>query len=416
MKLELKRQDFLKAWQIAERFVDSKTAKEAIGGILISAGEDNTVRLEATDLKTSVRCRAEGVNVIEQGQAVVPAMILGSMIKKSAADDLMLEVNAERGFLNAGNSKTRFAVFTVEEFPKIPESASADNICEIAASELARAIVEGGSSASQPTDFPRYIGACMLRAGDGCLRGISTDGKRLSLSKVLCETITKDEDLLLPAQALKDFGKTLSSSYDGSATVKILADDSTVWFGLEGVEFSIRRVDATFPIYERILNNVVKTSLDIDNATLASVLERIDIIAKTTTAHIMSMTLNPAGSLKIMARAPEKGTASEELEASVGGEYMQIGFNVAYFLDGLKVLGPGNVHIEFSDEEGQTRMKRAGHEEEFLYMLMPARLSPQDRAAEDEMGEFYSQADPDDDDEEDQDGNADENNGENFQQ
>ena len=98
MKLELQRQNFLKAWQIAERFTDTKSAKESTSGILITASEDGQVKLEATDLKTSVRCSAEGVNVIEPGFAVVPAMILGSMLKKSAAEDLMLEVNSERGF------------------------------------------------------------------------------------------------------------------------------------------------------------------------------------------------------------------------------------------------------------------------------------------------------------------------------
>ncbi|MBR6901733.1 MAG: DNA polymerase III subunit beta, partial [Synergistaceae bacterium] len=73
MKLELKRQAFLEAWQIAERFVDTKAAKDSIGGIFITASDDGKVILEATDLKTSVRCNAEGVNVVEPGVAVVPS-------------------------------------------------------------------------------------------------------------------------------------------------------------------------------------------------------------------------------------------------------------------------------------------------------------------------------------------------------
>ncbi|MBR6900866.1 MAG: DNA polymerase III subunit beta, partial [Synergistaceae bacterium] len=134
-------------------------------------------------------------------------------------------------------------------------------------------------------------------------------------------------------------------------------------------------------------NDTVKTSMKISSGELSSVLERIDIIARTTPAHIMSMTLNPDGGVKITARAPERGTASESLTAEISGEFMQIGFNVAYFLEGLKVLGPGEIFIEFSDEEGQSRMKRA-ESDSLLYMLMPARLGPQDKIAEDEMIEF----------------------------
>ena len=386
MKLELKRQDFLKAWQIAEKYIVPKGAKESLTGILIEAYSSGTVTLKATDLKTSVQCLAEGVNVIEPGVAVVPAVILGSMIKKSASENLILEVNNQRGFLNAGKSKTRFPVISAEIFPKIPESSGAEKIFDFQAGDLAKLIEEGGCAASQPQDFPKYIGTCLLRTKDGELRVVSTDGKRLALSKSKCDSILKETDLLLPAQAFKDLGKTLKSNYPDKI-IKVLADDSTVWFSLEGVDFSIRLIDATFPAYERILNDVVETSLKIKTEDFIPVLERIDIIAKTNTAHIMSMSLYPNGELKITARSPEFGTAGESLNAEIGGKFLQIGFNVGYFLEGLKILGNGEINIEFSGEESQSRMKRSSNDN-FLYMLMPARLSQQDKIAEQEMGEL----------------------------
>ena len=386
MKLELKRQNFLRAWQIAEKYIDPKSAKESISGIFIRASEDGNVTLEATDLKTSVRCKAEGVNVIEPGVAVVPAVILGSMIKKSASENLLLEINSERGFLGAGKSKTRFAIISAEMFPNLPESSGAEKIFDFQGSEFSKLIAEGGSAASQPQDFPKYIGTCLLRAKEGFVRIVSTDGKRLALAKSTCGSIVTEKDLILPAQAFKDLGKTLGSSYPDK-TVNILADDSTVWFNLEGVEFSIRLIDANFPVYERILNDVVETSLKIKTEDLTPALERIDIIARAIPAHVMSMLLNPAGELKITARAPERGTASESINAEIEGKFLQIGFNVGYFMDGLKTLGNGEIKIEFSGEESQTRMKRSSNDD-FLYMLMPARLSPQDKIAEQEMGEF----------------------------
>jgi len=388
MKLELERQNFLKAWQVAEKYIDPKSSKESLSGIFIRASEDGNVTLEATDLKTSVRCKAEGVEVREPGVAVVPAAILGSMIKKSASENLLLEINSERGFLGAGKSKTRFAIISAEMFPNLPESSGAEKIFEFLGSDLARLIAEGGSAASLPTDFPKYIGACLLRAKEGLVQIVSTDGKRLALAKSTCGSIQHEKDLIMPAQAFKDLGKTLGSSYP-EKTVNILADDSTVWFNLEGVEFSIRLIDANFPVYERILNDVVETSMKIKTEDLMPVLERIDIIARAIPAHVMSMTLSPEkGELKITARAPERGTASEAMNAEIEGKFLQVGFNVGYFMDGLKILGNGDIKIEFSGDESQTRMKRNNGKDDFLYMLMPARLSPQDKIAETEMGEF----------------------------
>ena len=385
MKLELERQDFLKAWQTAERFASTKTTKDSTRGILITAAEDNTVILKATDLNTSVRFRAQGVNVLEPGFAVVPASIFSEMLKKASSEDLVLEVDHVRGLLSAGRQKTRFAVIQAEEFPNIPESSGAEKVCEIAAIDLTNIISEGSSAASQPQDFPKYLGTCLLRTSEGMLTGVSTDGKRLSLSKFPCE-VSKDEDMLLLAPALKELGK-ITAGCGEDEMVKILTDGATTWFVLEKIEFSVRRVESTFPKFEKILNTDVVTTLKIDSESLISSLERVDIIAKTTPAHIMAMSLNPNGELKITARAPEFGTASETLNAEIGGGSLQIGFNVAYFLDGLKAIGKEVAVIEFSGEEGQTRMKREGSDD-FLYMLMPARLSTQDIMTEEEQGDF----------------------------
>ena len=95
----------------------------------------------------------------------------------------------------------------------------------------------------------------------------------------------------------------------------------------------------------------------------------------------MAIILKPMGGMRITARAPELGTASEELEAAIDGSEMQIGFNATFFQDGLKAVNSEEVIIEFSAEEGQTRMfKDEG--DDFLYMLMPIRLTEQDRVDE----------------------------------
>ena len=316
---------------------------------------------------------------------MIPAAIFGAVLKKLDADDLVLEVNSERGFLNAGSNKMRFAVIPPETFPNISGSSEGENVCELPAPLLAKLIAEGSSAASQPQDFPKYLGTCLLRTSEGVLMAVSTDGKRLSLSKTPCAA-SKDTDILLPAQALKDFGRNIAS-LGAEDTVRILSDGSSAWFVLEDAEYSIRIIDSAFPKFERILNADRHTTLRINSKDLYAILERIDIIAKTTPAHIMAMALQPNGEMRITARAPELGTASETVAANIEGGYLQVGFNVGYFMDGLKALGSEQAAIEFSGEEGQTRMKREGSDD-FLYMLMPARLSTQDAMTAEEIGDF----------------------------
>ena len=437
MKLEFDRSAFLKAWQVAEKYTPSKTTMDALNGIRITAGESGLVTLEATNLKESVKCPATKTTVLEPGQAVLNASIVGNMLRKSSAKSITLEVSSDKGTIIAGKSRSKFAVIAADTFPNLPERSGADEICTIMAADLSRLITEGSSAASAPSDFPKYLGTCMLRTQDGRLLSVSTDGKRLARSQMLC-SVSKNDDVVLSASALKDLAKI----FTGRENVRLFADGTLAWFVLEkpqdeaegaetpaetpdasaetpaepapeapaenteaapeeapaentdsgeakpaqtkpqeflldGAEFSIRRVETNFPKYERILNNELRTKIKITKSALAGAVDRIDVIARNNTAHAMAITIKPMNEMRITARAPELGTASEELEAAVDGSPIQIGFNVSYFLDGLKAVNSEEVIIEFSEEEGQTRMYK-DEGDDFLYMLMPIRLTDQD--------------------------------------
>ncbi|MBQ7544190.1 MAG: DNA polymerase III subunit beta [Synergistaceae bacterium] len=418
MKLELERSAFLKAWQVAEKYAASKTTLDALNGIRITA-DNGTVTLEATDLKSSVKCRAKGAVIIEPGVAVLNASIVGNMIRKCTAKTIVIDVPSERGSLTSDGSKYRFTVIPADTFPNIPASSGAEGICSIMAADLGKLLNEGSCAASAPSDFPKYMGTCLLRTQEGSIYAVSTDGKRLARSKMLCNNIYREDDLLLPAAALRELAKV----FTGQENVKVLADGSTVWFALEGAadysedggtdaeakpsavldgaEFSVRRVEASFPKYERILSKDYKTKMRISKTALLSALDRIAIIAKNSPAQIMAMNIAPQeegnpegniwpkGKLRITARAIELGTASDILEAEIQGDGMQIGFNVSFFQDGLKAVGSDDVIIEFSGEEEQTRFFR-DEGDDFLYMLMPIRLTPQDIVSDDDNADDFT--------------------------
>ena len=446
MIIKSDRSTFLKAWQIAEKYTASQQ-REALNGVRITAS-DNTVTLEATDLKSSVKCTVKGAEVKESGVAVLNATFFGNMLRKTTAQSITLEVNDSRGTLKADKSRSRFPVIPAEIFPNIPESFGAEPIFSIMASDLARVITEGSCAASAPSDFPRYMGTCLLKTADKYITVVSTDGKRLARSKTLCMSTDKEEEFVLPAAALKETAKNFS----GDGTVRVLADGSTVWFMIEKkeivkeepktspeaendsqatedaandsetvnenwtervevMEFALQRIDTSFPKYEKILNNEVRTTLKVLKPELLPALDRIDLVAKTNSGHIMAMYLNPdpepdKTSLRITARSPEQGTTNEPLNAKVEGEYMQVGFNAGYFLDGLKAAESDSITVEFSSDEGQTRILKDDGDD-FLYMLMPIRLTPQDIVPDDDSGDFtepvYPEEFPQDYDEDSQD-------------
>ena len=381
MKIDIVRSEFLKAWQMAERSSSTKSTVGSLGGVLLTADGDK-VMLEATDLKTSIRCLAGGVRVSRDGSAILPVRLLGELFKKAPTDALKIEITDEKGVLIAGRNRTRFTTWPVGEFPKLAKSESAEHLCDIPAVELLRSLIEGSIASSPTDDFPKYLGACLLQVRGGRFHVVSTDGRRLSLSKCLCDAKT-EADLLLPVLALRELQRLLGG-IPADTPVRILYDGSLAWFQLGQIEFSVRRVESSFPNYEKILNPDSTTTMILKRDTLLSALDRIDIIVRSYT-RLVVMQLSPGGKLRLTGRAPELGTTVEVLDAIIDGEPLKTGFNVGFLQDGLKSLGVEDVRMNLNGEAGQMTLLREGTDD-FLYMLMPVRITDQDLVDPEEEG------------------------------
>ncbi|MDR1621984.1 MAG: DNA polymerase III subunit beta [Synergistaceae bacterium] len=373
MKIDIVRSEFLKAWQMAERCTSTRSTLSSVGGVFLAADEDK-VLLSATDLKTSIRCTAGGVSVSQNGSAILPVKLLGELFKKIPTDRFTIEIKDEKGVLVAGRSKTRFSTWFADEFPRLPQSDGAKYLCAVPAHELLRVLVEGSIASSPTDDFPKYLGACLIQLKEGALRVISTDSRRLSLSRCPCEGGEEAADLLLPIGPLRELQRLLTGV--GEAPTSILYDGSLVWFQMGDIEFSIRRVDSTFPNYEKILNPSKTTIMLANRGELLSALERVDIIVRSHT-RLVVMRFSPGGQLRLTGKAPEFGTALEEIDAIIDGEPLKAGFNVAFLQDGLKSLGSDDIKMNLNGEAGQMTLHRQDTDD-FLYMLMPVRITEQD--------------------------------------
>jgi len=84
MRLQINKGEFMKNWQIAERSASSKSTINSLTGVFIRTSEtDNSILMEATDLKTSVKCVSQGVLVEEEGEAVLPVRLVGELFKRN---------------------------------------------------------------------------------------------------------------------------------------------------------------------------------------------------------------------------------------------------------------------------------------------------------------------------------------------
>ena len=377
--MRIEKNAFIKSWQMAERNTSTTSTLSVLSGIRCLA-DGSSITLQATDLKTSVTCRAAGVTVEEPGEVVFPIKVVGELFKKVPADSFVVDVQAGKATLLAEKSRYRFTTYPVEEFPKLPVSSAARLLFDTTVGDLERLLDEGTFSGSPNEEFPQYLGTALFQVGEGTVRVVSSDGRRLSLSVADVPKGESGEEnrILLPLKGLNELKRVLGTMED-QAPLRALVDDSQAYFQSDGVEFSVRRVDSSFPPYEKILTKNRTTWMTVDRMSFVSALERAELVVRDFSRMIV-MNLAPGGSLRISARAPEVGTAAEELDADIDGESLRIAFNARYLLEGLKALQGSLAHLCFNGPNGQMSLSRPG-EENFLYVLMPITLPEEEPVA-----------------------------------
>ncbi|MDR2779965.1 MAG: DNA polymerase III subunit beta, partial [Synergistaceae bacterium] len=92
MKIQINKESFVKTWNLAERNASTSGSMNIFSTVRLSA-ESSNVELQATDIRTSIICKAAGVTVIEPGEAVIPIKGVSDLFKKAGSSDFTLHVD-----------------------------------------------------------------------------------------------------------------------------------------------------------------------------------------------------------------------------------------------------------------------------------------------------------------------------------
>ena len=377
MKLAVNKKQFLGSWSLAERSTSAGGTVSILSSILVKASAESVI-LQATDIKTSVICRAAGVSVLEPGEAVFPIKMVSDLFKKAPGEEFTLDVDGGKVVLKAGRSKYNFSTYPVSEFPALPSSDEADLFCSIPAGELAKVLDEGTLAASAGEEFPLYLSSANLQIISSRLNVVSTDTRRLALSAAPVAGGREGESALLPMKGIKELQRILGS-LTPETEVKVLFDGAQFYFKTDTLEFTVRRVESKFPPYEKILPKHSTLDVLTDRGELISALERVDVIVRDFNRMVV-LDMAPESSFVLRGKAPDFGQAKEEIEAETTGEKLRIAVNSKFFLEALKVLRDPQVKLSFNGQSGHMSVRR-GDGDDFLCLIAPINLSEEELKA-----------------------------------
>ncbi len=369
MKLSLSSAELLTQLQTTTRVASTRSAVQALSGVMISATTDSSPELLATDMEIGLRVPL-AAEVVRPGSAVLPARLLFDVARALPSEPLTLELrSAEQDVeLICGPSTFHLRTLRSEDFPSLP-SPSSETRVELPAEAFVETVTRVARSASRDETRPVLTGILMSASAQE-LRMVATDSYRLSVKETALESPLQGSlEANIPARALQELVRIAQQT--PADTVAVSVGQNQVIFELGDVVLSSRLIDGQFPNYRQLLPESVEHELRLASAELTDVVRRISLLAQKNAPLRLSF---GEGTLTVSAQTPDVGEASEAIPVPFHGEPFEIGFNPEFLRDGLESIDSDELVLKLISplRPGLIESPDTG---DFVYLIMPIRLN-----------------------------------------
>jgi DNA polymerase-3 subunit beta len=369
MKLSMTTADLLSELQTVTRVASTRSAVQALSGVMITADTDSAPEIRASDMEIGLRVplRAE---VTRAGSVVLPARLLLDVARSLPAEQLSLELRAAQQDVEliCGASTFHLRTLRAEDFPALPVPETNSRVL-LPGEAFIATIARVARSASRDETRPVLTGILMSASGQE-LKMVATDSYRLSVKETALQAPLEGSlEANVPARALQELVRI--SQQTPADTVAVSVGHNQVVFEWGEVVLSSRLIEGQFPNYRQLLPESVEHELRLASAELTDVVRRISLLAQKNSPLRLSFS---EGTLTVSAQTPDVGEALEAIPVPFHGEPFEIGFNPEFLRDGLESVESDELVMKLISplRPGLIETPDGG---DFVYLIMPIRLN-----------------------------------------
>jgi DNA polymerase-3 subunit beta len=368
LKLTTKREDLVSKLSIVSRAVSTRAATQALSGVLLSAG-DGGVTLAATDLDLGLETTLDA-SVDEGGSILLPGRLFAEIARSLPDPSVEIESReAERDVeIRSGGSSFHLRVLPVEDFPSLPQPQD-EGALKIPSPALEESIDLVARAASRDDMRPVLTGVFVNASGRE-MTMVATDSYRLAVKRTELEADLGGElEANIPARALRELGRILSSEGAGEATISLLPNQAV--FRAGSILLSTRLIDGQFPNFRQLLPESFEHDVRLPRSDFLDVTRRVSQLAQRNAPLRLSF---ESGQLTVAAETPDVGDARETMPAAFEGEQLEIGFNPEFLKEGIESVSGDEVLVRLISplRPGLLEPVEGG---DFRYLVMPIRLN-----------------------------------------
>jgi DNA polymerase-3 subunit beta len=232
---------------------------------------DSTLTTTATDLDIALIAEIKAANA-EPGAVTAPCARLKKLIGQLPPKaDVTLVADGERLRITSGRGRWSLPTLPVTDFPMLDPPAQ-DAATFVLPKEEARRLVQRVGFAICEEETRYYLNGIYLRAAEGELCAVATDGRRLSETRIAIDPGTMP-GVILPTEAVTALDQLAAV---GDVTVK--ATGKRVELAAGGHRVVTKLIDGTYPDYTKVLPTVSNNAVKVAAGALLSAAKRLAAI------------------------------------------------------------------------------------------------------------------------------------------
>ncbi|MBE0535142.1 MAG: DNA polymerase III subunit beta [Phycisphaerae bacterium] len=367
MRVKFNRAALQEALVLVTSIVPSRTPKPILQCVRFTA-EGDSVRICGTDLEVGITCRVSQVEIEVEGDVVVPADKVTSIIRESIDEVVVFDASEAAVHIKGADSHFTIYGHDAGQFPAVVGfEAGAD--FEMSLDNLQGGIEKCVFAAAK--ESTRYaLNGILWEVAGKKLTLVATDGRRLAKSVVHLPAPVKGKlsegRIIVPAKTMSLLDRV---GGDAEAQVGVRFIDNQIALMCADVVISSNLVEGNFPKYEDIIPKDYTKKVVLNTTAALSAVRRAALLASDDSKGIR-LTLSE-NSLVFSSRAPETGDAQIDMAVAYTDEPMEIGFNPQFLVDVLRVTKADEIELQLGEPD-RPGLIRSGSD--FLYIVMPVNL------------------------------------------
>ena len=351
---------------IAGRTVAQKSSLSVIEGILCKAGHN--LSLTGYNMETAITYDIEA-EISDPGECILPAKLFGDIIRRLPEGPVTVVVSEDyKVSIRAGYASFTISAESAEDYPELPD-VNSDRAIKIPQRELKELISGTIFAVSENQGRPIHTGV-KFEVTDTSITAIAVDGFRLARRTWHPETGTSREmNFVVPAAGLKEVEKIVTDSEDMAA---FTLGTKHILFQVGNATLICRLLEGEFLDWRRVVPTNCPIKLVAHVSDLASSVERVGLIVSEKYKSPVRCVFS--NNELLMRTSTTIGAAEDKCAIAGDGKELEIGFNVRYLADALKVVPSEEVTLELTNGLSPIVLTPVDEKFDFAYMVLPVRI------------------------------------------